>query len=302
MTKLVFCRPPCRLASALLGIFSCLWADMRMTHGHERPRLERILTVARSGRDYRPATESELAGCEQLFAHTLRDPAHPGLIVRWQQMGFHFQRLDDAKSPTWIVIEPPRQKRGWGVYLIRPQNLPGLVLQAPHSYADRYTDNVVLRLFQDGSFGAAAWNTVPRSRVDVAHTEQHVFSAFTRALINVYPGCTLVQVHGFAQSNRDSPRGETADLILSNGSRAPHRELRQLAVLLQNGFPYGQVMLFPTEINELGATTNSQAEILRQAGSERFVHLEISQDLRLKLVSDPLPRQVLLKNLDDCVD
>ena len=112
----------------------------------------------------------------------------------------------------------------------------------------------------------------------------------------------MIQVHGFSPNKRETVAGSVADLIVSNGTRAPAPSVRRLVVMLQSDFPYGHVQLFPTEVQELGATSNVQGEILRQAGSSRFVHLEMSQDLRLRLVNDPQARRLLLKSLADCAD
>ena len=285
---------------ALVGI-SFVTGDLRIL-ARENLALDRFVLLARTGHVYQPATPSELAHCEELFLQTFRDPQIPGLEDEWRQLGFRLLRVGEGRSEALILVEPPKQKRGWGCYVICPQRLPGMVLQAPHSYADRYTDHIALRLFADGEFAAAAWNTVPRKTVDVAHTPNHPFSAFTRALIRAHPESWVVQVHGFSQDKRQTVAGNSADLIVSDGTRAPSRTIRRLAVMLQSDFPYGQIQLFPTEVQELGATRNTQGELLRQTGSTHFMHLEMSQDLRLRLVNDPHARRLLLKNLADCVD
>ena len=295
-------RPVSVLCTFLIGVACLLPGLAREGTARESPQLDRLVALAGTGRHYRQATQQELVDCETLFARTLHDPHMAGLGEAWARLGFRLLPLADSEPKTWALIETPGQQRGWGFYLICPERLPGLVLQAPHRYADRYTGHVALRLFEDGQFGAAAWNTVPRKIVDVAHTLEHPYAAFTRALLRVHPDVYIVQVHGFAQDKRRTVAGAAADLIVSNGSYAPERFVRRLAVTLQSEFAYGQVQLFPVDVQELGATTNVQAEILRQAGSQRFLHLEMSQPLRLRLVNDPHARQVLLKNLADCVD
>ncbi len=44
--------------------------------------------------------------------------------------------------------------------------------------------------------------------------------------------------------------------------------------------------LFPTTVDELGGTTNVQDKILRAAGHDGFVHLELSRPLRRRLRDD----------------
>jgi hypothetical protein len=289
--------------SSLAVVAACLvLVAPQVAPAREGLDLERLLRSAQSGRQYRPASPAELARCEELFLRTLSTPDLAGLADEWQQLGFRLLPLPATDPPLWVVFEPVEHARGWGAYVICPHRLPGLVLQAPHSYADRFTGNIALRLFAEGRFGAAAWNTVPRKLVDVCHTLDHPFSAFTRALVRAHPKSFVVQVHGFAQEKRQTVTGTAADLIVSNGTQAPDRSVRRLAILLQSELPFSQVHLYPTEVQELGATTNVQGETLRQAGSSRFVHLEMSEPLRLRMANDGQARQVLLKNLAEFVD
>jgi hypothetical protein len=224
------------------------------------------------------------------------------LKAEWHELGFRLLPLPATDPPLWVVMEHPYDKRGWGLYVVCPTRLPGAVLQAPHSGADRFTGNVVRQLFADGHFAAAAWNTVPRESVDVCHTPDHPFTAFTRAVVRAHPTSCVIQVHGFAQDKRQSMTGAAADLIVSNGTESPDPAIRRLAATLQSEFLSRQVRLFPTQVHELGATTNVQAAALRQAGSLRFLHLEMSESLRLQMLHDGRTRQVLLKNLADYVD
>jgi hypothetical protein len=47
----------------------------------------------------------------------------------------------------------------------------------------------------------------------------------------------------------------------------------------------GKVERFPDESSELGATTNVQGALVRKSGG-RFLHVEMSSDLRKKLLAD----------------
>ncbi len=270
--------------------------------GRTGAELERMLLAASAGGNYAPATTAELIRCEQLFLRTLRTPDDPVLAEEWREFGWQLQRLQDHQRRLWVVSELPANRRGWGFYVIQEGHPPGLVLQAPHSFADKYTRNVALRLFQDGDFAAAAWNTVSRKVVDVAHTDEHPYSAFTRALVIAYPTAYVAQIHGFAQEKRQTMTAATADLIVSNGDPFPDKWVRKTVVLMQSEFALGRVQLYPSEVQELGATQNVQGEILRQSGSERFIHFEMSQPLRMRIVADPRTRQAFLKNLAGAVD
>jgi hypothetical protein len=130
----------------------------------------------------------------------------------------------------------------------------------------------------------------------------HPYSAVTRVMARLYPNCSFVQIHGFDQKERRTETGVSADLIISSGTDFPEQPARKIALLMQTRFPYARARLFPLEVEELGATTNVQGELLRQLGSNRFIHLEMSQPLRRRLMTDAAARQLFLKNLAEGVD
>lgn len=294
-------RNPCFPMFVRVLALACASAAM-LPHAAIADPTQLLERTSRSSR-YVAASPQELVQCRVLFERVMRQPDDPELRSAWRELGFEYTAARGREPGCWMVYERPAESRGWGFFLVCPERLTGatghqpLVLQAPHSFSDRFTRNVALRLLKDGDFAAAAWNTVHRDVVDVAHTTDHPFQAFTQAIIAARSDSFVIQVHGFAQSNRKSARGATTDLIVSNGDDYPDPWVRKLAVLLQSEPALGRVHLFPTQINELGATTNVQGQMLRQAGSQRFLHLEMSHDLRVRLVADPRVRAALLKNL-----
>lgn len=261
------------------------------------------LTQASRSRYYQPATADQLRDIEALFLRTLRAADDASLAAEWQSVGMQLLRAEHRGEPVWVIRESPRRPRGWGFYLVYPRRLPGIVLQAPHSFSDRMTRDIALRLDEQGAFSAVAWNTVPRRSVDVAHDSDHPFSAFTQAVVRAFPTVLVIQVHGFAQEKRKSDAGRVADLIVSNGNQHPEPFVRKTATLMQ-AYPsaFGRTLLYPFSVGELGATTNVQADLLRQHGSQRFIHFEMSQPLRLRMAGDPHVRQLFLKKLSEGAD
>lgn len=293
----------CRRACLLVLTFVLAIASSRATvRAHEYRDVERLLLQASQGREYVPPSADELGQCEQLFVRTLEGPRDEALQTEWQTVGWILRQLTIDGQELWAIYEAAPYQRGWGFYLICPERLPGLVVEAPHSFADELTRELALQLFSEGKLAACAWNTVRRDRIDVAHSSAHPFSAFTQALVQTQPQAYIMQLHGFAQEKRKSRVGATADMIISNGDGYPEPWVRKAAVLMQSHFPYGRVRLYPQEINELGATTNVQAEILRQHDSDRFIHFEMSRPLRNKLTSDVEARRLFLKNLQRAVE
>ena len=265
-------------------------------------KLERRIRAVSRAKHYMPPTAEELRRFETLCEQTLLQPDAPELPAAWNSIGMVYARTGWQDEPAWLICESPAQIRGWGFYLVRPTRLPGLVLQAPHSFADLYTRNIALRFLADGTFGAAAWNTIHRDESDVAHDEHHPFTAFTAAIASVHPRSRFVQVHGFQRSKRRTSVAAAADLIVSNGNRHPAPWVRKTAVMLSTELPYGAVHLFPTQVGELGATTNVQAAMLRKRGYDSFIHLEMSKPFRMRLVADPGLRALFLKNLMEGAD
>lgn len=293
-------RPGRELCWMLLVLvsFACV-AEAR-----ENRALAKWLQHASQGRRYEPADAATLARLENRFLRTLQMglPAEEAMTAEWQSDGWQLETIVLGEEKLLVLNEATDLQRGWGCYVIRPQVASRLVLQMPHSFSDQKTREIGLSLFCEGSFVAACWNTVPRKMVDVAHEIDHPFSSFTRALITYQPDLCFVQLHGFDPSSRKTARNRAADLIISNGNDSPEAMVRKTSVLMESAFPFLQVRLFPSQIDELGATTNVQAELLRQKGSRQFIHFEMSRTMRARMANDGVLRQVFLKNLDDGVE
>jgi hypothetical protein len=61
------------------------------------------------------------------------------------------------------------------------------------------------------------------------------------------------------------------------------------------------VARFPEESSELGATTNVQGVIVREAGGQ-FLHVEMAAPLRRDLLSNPTLRASVLSSLADALE
>jgi hypothetical protein len=248
-----------------------------------------LATEARSA----PSGNAANAVESQFAALTDQWAAHQMKLRRWTRY-----RFDDGEvAPIWVLRETSRRQEGRGFYVFLPASRGQEIVEAPHSFHDKYTRTIAERLFRSGQFRAASWNTVKRSVVDVAHARFHYLNAFTRAAQATDPATTVVQIHGYAAMKRKTPAGMSADMILSNGTDRPHTSLVELQQRLQTVWPKFAVLAYPTDVRELGATKNVQAELLRAAGSDRFLHVEMSRRLRLSLASDAIVRSEFLEAL-----
>lgn len=170
-----------------------------------------------------------------------------------------------------------------------------IVLQAPHQGSDRWTGRLARQWFEQRPVAAAFWNLGSRklaladgSLADLARREDHLLHAAALGLAE-HPEFRFVQLHGFARERAPQP----VDLVLSYGQRWPAPDLDALAACLGDALGVRSAT-YPEQIKYLGGTTNALARAL-PAG--RFLHLEISAELRQRLVDNDPERQRLF----DCV-
>jgi hypothetical protein len=237
---------------------------------------------APSGLKVLEPTPDRLLQVQQLFAEVARSlapgPPPEALVTRARQAGFELRSASDVAGELWILREPDGSRQGAGFYALRAAGLP-VCIQAPHTFFDEGTGELALAAFAGVPAACLCVNTVHRRVVDVAHAERSQFRAATEGLLSAR-SWTLVQLHGFAAGS--VPPGTAA--IVSEGVRKPSGLGARLRRALKGAS--GEVLLFPTDIDKLGATTNVEGASARAANA-RFLHIEMSPDLRRHLVSDP---------------
>lgn len=262
------------------------------TSGEQQP-LQQLLSERRCDA-YSPATAQQLQQAETAFVNLLENPAPrvSKVAPAWQQLGFGITQLA-AGDTSWLVLrESPGHCRGQGLYLLRQGVAAGLLLQVPHGYFDRHTDDIAAGLLQ-APVRAIALNTVPRRYTqqgmkvdaDLAHRTDSLFTALTRAFAQVYPAGRLLQLHGFSPAKRKTAAGHSAAVIVSAGTAWPTPASTAVAACLQSLLD-NPVRLYPRDVRELGATTNVQGQLLRGLAHNGFVHVEMSSRLRQRLRSD----------------
>jgi hypothetical protein len=237
-------------------------------------------------------TDEQLLTLETPFAELLRAGSDTDLTdVRQslEQAGFAWQWLDDS-----LLMLTDRKGTGLGHYLFRVDVGGGnLMLQAPHQFYDRHTGRLAIDLFLQSDARVLALNSAHRrlnisdrsGTADIAHLERTALNALTRAFGLNNPDGVVVQLHGFAAGKRTSEAGRRADVIVSSGQRWLQPQADRLAECFAATGRW-QVRRYPLDIGELGGTTNTQGAALRRLGSSRFVHLELSRDLRERLIAD----------------
>ena len=103
----------------------------------------------------------------------------------------------------------------------------------------------------------------------------------------------IIQLHGFDQSKRKSAAGRSSEIILSAGHRHPPSWVKQVADCLRQSLGT-KISLYPDDVKELGATTNVQAQLLKNLGFKGFLHIEMSRPMRENLLNNKNLRQSLM--------
>lgn len=264
--------------------------------------LPAALRAASRERRFVLPTEQELAQAEQLFAGLFQPKAKLSPALQQSARALQMELLQIG--PVLALQEAAEARRGRGFYAFYPGRGRS-VLQVPHSFKDEMTRDIGLALFAEGSFAAAAWNTVPRRfqdasgrevDADLAHIPGTWFTAFARASARV-PGLQrTLQIHGFEQGKRKQASLATSDMILSATHAAPSARLRQDRQCLARALQLN-VSLYGVDAKELGGTKNMQAAALRAVSGMEFVHVEMSRDLRSALREQSTLRAAWLRCL-----
>jgi hypothetical protein len=256
----------------------------------EQPEEKSIATLVRPHSPrakYVAPTRSELATAERAFCDTLGGASIIDLRRAWSEIGFEIIEGGDL----FVVRESTGQRRGRGFYAFRRGNSPlPLMLQAPHRYYDKHTGLITRQLFEESNFAAAAWNSISRQQTDFAHSDGY-FNALTRAFVRQHADGIIVQLHGFARTSRKIVSAAQCDLILSNANRQPGIWVRETGRTLSSALVGFETRVYPLGVTDLGGTKNYQGRAARQSGSDGFLHVEMSAELRSELKSNAARRR-----------
>lgn len=227
--------------------------------------------------DYVAPESSDVAAMRELFTRLLKGERDQKITSRLGQLGWNL-RTRSAGGRTWTVLAEEEDKRsGRGLFAIASQGRHAL--QAPHVPSDGLTGDILLRFAADGLPRALAWNTLPRSKADMAHSDNTYFMAFSQAYATVFPDDKIIQIHGFDGSKRRTRDAEHSSAIVSATHKNASRELRAAVDCLKQRLD-PDTRLYGQDVSELGGTTNSVARTLRGDGYQGFIHVELSLPLR----------------------
>ena len=260
--------------------------DDSLRFDHNPSRLRQLLQESIEAGHVANPTQSEIDEFEQLFLATLqRSEPWTKIAQGWNRGGWKLENWTSDGEKFLAVCEQGDQRRGRGIYVLRVDSQSPLALQAPHRFFDTKTGLLTRKLFTENDVLVAAWNTVHREQFDLAHRSDHYINAMTRALIKFNTSTVIAQVHGFA-NEKQSGAARSAAVIISDTTQYPGRLVRRTAEGLKQRFGFEEVRLYPSEVSQLGGTQNHQARVFHRFGQQGFLHVELNQQLRGKLVSD----------------
>lgn len=256
--------------------------------------LQAYLSRAITNRSYRGPTAAEFDRAKELFKRTLlARKATAELKTNWAQLGFELREVDQCGETFLLLAEPVGFEEGRGWYIFRPENTNKTAIQAPHARNDVYTGVIGLKFFLARPCRAYAASTITRHRADMAHLEQTYFQAFTLAFAEVCPTGLVVQLHGFDPQQHKSVKG---DIVASAGTNQPMPWLKKLVEQLAKATSL-TVRAYPENTRQLGGTTNAQAKALRSNPHCRFLHIEMTPQLRERLLKDEQLQRAFVNTL-----
>lgn len=231
--------------------------------------------------------------------------------------GFELVDLEDDRGV--LVREVASKRRGGGAYVVRPGARSRLVVQAPHTFHDEGTLPLAYELYARANAAALFVSTAHRYKAapktaagswpaDVAHARDSFFQAATEGALRARPApppgsLVVVQLHGYGE------REGGGSMVVSAGVRTPGHPLvarattalGRIVSTAASANVTGSVLRFPEDHGELGATTNVQGSIVREAGGQ-FLHLELAASLRRVLLEDDPLRASFLATLADALE
>ncbi|MBM3302255.1 MAG: hypothetical protein FJY85_20170 [Deltaproteobacteria bacterium] len=240
---------------------------------------------------------------EKLFIQVLKGDRSAPVAADWTKLGVRMIRSTHNGRDFTVLIEDETHKYGRGFFVFpqKPQQTIGLF--APHRFTDEMTGTIALSMALENSFTVIAWNTVKRSGGgeppdywDLGKLRHTYFVALTRAFARAFPNGYHVQIHGYETEKRRTAAGDQSDAIVSSGANHPRGEILLLRDCLQ-GKGFGRILVYPTDVKELGATKNISGIVLREMGYRGFVHIEMNVELRKRLKDEGEARRIFAECL-----
>jgi hypothetical protein len=226
-------------------------------------------------------------------------------LRRLEERGIRYDqvRVADAAGEAAGFVERARPGepgyRGWGAALVRQGAGRNRVYQAPHPWADRYSERIALQAFRDDARASAVVlagahrhaNGDGRVHSDVAHAADNLFHALSAHLAR--RGLATGNPRWFIQIHGSAARADEPAIIASDGAQRSRLEAGSPLVRIKNlvdaaghadmgvcGWREGPGAREGGSYR-LCATDNAQGRMLEALGlRDWFLHFEIAWPLR----------------------
>lgn len=239
------------------------------------------------------------------------------LANNFKSLGFEITELNKNSEHFFVLTETV--VKGGGFYVLREKPSSSLVIMAPHTFFDVGTGDIALNSFLNTKAFILMTNTIhrytsapnyfvnkenknsPKEKIsdnydsdsinvdsDLAHNENNFFFCAFKAILQTLDKGVVVQLHGF-NNKKDDRNNSAFDMIISPGKEVSPKDVvvKQVYLSLKNDLLPFKIGLYGEDANFLGATTNIHAKFLNSNFPKmQFLHLEMSQLLRQKLMSD----------------
>lgn len=240
--------------------------------------------------EYKAPSIKDLDKACELFKTVLKAKGQRlDLLKAWQNIGLKLSYIQE-KNQTYAVISECDGKTGHGLYVIKMNNDSSHVLQAPHRPSDKLTHKIIFQLFTEGNYAAAAWNNIGRHVIDLGKESRSYYNAFSKAISLTYQKPVIVQLHAFDGAVHEIDD----DMILSAAKSSAPLWLSAAGNCLRDNIADFKLLVYPTDIHELGGTLNINAENFYQNNiNGHFYHVETSKIFRKTMLADKKLRNQL---------
>lgn len=236
--------------------------------------------------NYSPPTPSQILFFKKEFTQFLQ-----------QKDAFGGRLFKTIPQNSIIILKEQTPCFGSGFFVYNKQVQNNIFIQAPHAYSDLYTGSIVAKLVKINAVKLAAWNTAKRKQADLAHIKNSYLMAATKTYLQYKPKSLIIQLHGFDNAKRRTTIGKKANIILSDGTQKPSTVIFKLQMCLRKQVSK-TTYIYPLDIQELGATTNTIGQWINTHYPDTFVHIELSRPLRKKLLS----HNELANKFSECIN
>jgi hypothetical protein len=245
-----------------------------------------------------PSAEN-LTKAQGLFEQLLKSKTiNPKSIDDWSQIGFSLKQISEAGN-TFAVIEEldTKENGGQGFYIIKLSGKgsdTSTVIEIIHRPSDLHTHKIGFKMFMEGAYVAAAFNTASRKVVDLGKKPESYYNSFTKAVAGSYPNPKIIQLHGF---EGESHGIEFQAIVSSTKKTAPSLVYEQVSSCTEKAMeiskhPHFKVALHNRDIENLGGTLNINAKNFYSANPDGlFFHVEMQEAMRILLRDHGTVRQ-----------